>query len=216
MSFSNLEYIYAHLPARFRSADQDLLLKRFLQFFGTTLDEWDGKFDSFFENIDPETVDGDWVSYWLDALFGWSWFPRWFTLADKRQLYGNFARHLARRGTRRGIELWLADFGIIARVHTRTPPYGEFVWGETTFAIPEPLELIVEILFLKQSSADICFTGEAVWGESFYVEPAVMFTTREITDLIRYVQPHSQSITVVWRTSEQLPATGTYWEQISW
>jgi hypothetical protein len=218
MSFSNQEYIYQHLPGRFRAADKDLFLKRFLQFFGETLDEWDGKFDGFFGDINAETADASWIGFWLEALFGWSWFPQWFTLTDKRRLYGNFGRHLARRGTRRGIELWLADFGIIARVHTRTPPYGEFVWGETTFAISEPLHLIIEIMFLRQTSADMCFWGEAVWGESFYVEPQPMFTDREVIDLVRYVQPHSQDITIVWRTGERLPPSGNefFWEQIQW
>jgi phage tail-like protein len=216
MSFENLEYIYGHLPARFRAADKELFLKRFLTFFGNTLDEWDAAFDSFFEKIDPETADARWIEFWLFALFGWSWFPWWFTLEDKQRLYGNFGRHLGRRGTRRGIELWLADFGIIARVHTRNAPYGEFVWGETMFSIPEPLHLIVEVLFLRQSSAEISFWGESAWGEGFYTEPRPMFTDREITDLVRYVQPVSQSITIVWRNRIQTPSTQEYWEQISW
>lgn len=217
MSFSNQQYIYDHLPGRFRAADKDLFLKRFLQFFGDTLDEWDGKFDAFFENIDPDTADAEWIGFWLEALFGWSWFPRWFTLQNKRRLYGNFARHLARRGTRRGIELWLADFGIVARVHTRTPPWGEFVWGETTFAITSPLHLIVEILFLQLPEVDMSFWGEGVWGESFYVEPQPMFSEKEILDLIRFVQPHAQAITIAWSTGVHLPASDTvYWQQISW
>ena len=216
MSFSNQEYIYGHLPARYRGADRDLFLKRFLQHLGTTLDEWDGKFDAFFESIDPETADGEWIEFWLEALFGWSWFPRFFTLQNKRQLYGNFARHLARRGTRRGIELWLLDFGIVARVHTRTPPWGEFVWGEATYAITSPLHLVVEILFLQLPEVDMSFWGEAVWGESYYTEPQPMFSEKEILDLIRFVQPHSQEITVVWRTMETWPSELIVWEQISW
>jgi phage tail-like protein len=203
MSFSNQQYVYDHLPARYRQADKDLFLKRFLQMFGETLDEWDGKFDAFFENIDSDTADGEWISFWLEALFGWSWFPGWFTLANKRTLYSHFAQHLARRGTRRGIELWLLDFGIVARVHTRTPPWGEFVWGETAFAIAEPLHLIIEILFLQSPAADMCFFGEGAWGESYYVEPAAMFTDKEILDLVRYVQPHAQEITIVWRTGRR-------------
>lgn len=204
MSFSNRDYIYDHLPARYRRDDKDLFLKRFLEAPGVTMDEWDGKFDAFFNSIESSTADVDWIAFWLDALFGWSWFPSWFRLADKRRLYGNFARHLARRGTRRGIELWLLDFGIVARVHTRTPPWGEFVWGETTFAIPEPLHLVIEILFVKTPPADMCFLGEFVYGESFYVEPKAAFTDKEIADLVRYVQPHSQEILIVWRTGEPI------------
>lgn len=198
MSFSNQEYLYEHLPERYRSADADLFLKRYLQFTGETLDEWDGKFDAFFESIDSTTADATWIGFWLDILFGWSWFPWWFTLASKRTLYGHFGRHLGRRGTRRGIELWLADFGIIARVHTRTAPWGEFVWGETSFAIADPLHLIVEILFLQSPAMDQCYYGEGAWGEGYYTDPRPLLTEREIIDLIRYVQPHSQEIIVLW------------------
>lgn len=216
MSFSNREYVYDHLPSRFRAADKDLFLKRFLTFFGDTLDEWDGKFDAFFENIDSETADGEWIAFWLEVLFGWSWFPRWFSIIEKRRLYRNFARHLARRGTRRGIELWLLDFGIVARVHTRTPPWGEFVWGETTFAIPDPLHLVVEILFLQSPPSDLSFWDEGVWGESIWAAPQPMFSEKEILDLIRYVQPHSQEITVVWRVADSIPNDDLFWEQVQW
>ncbi len=34
MSFSNTNYLYTHLPARFRREDKDLFLKRYLQWFG--------------------------------------------------------------------------------------------------------------------------------------------------------------------------------------
>lgn len=216
MSFSNTQYVYDHLPARYRNADGDLLLKRFLSFFGGTLDEWDEAYDSFFESIQASTADAAWVKFWLLVLFGWSWFPWWFTLVELRTLYGNFARHLARRGTRRGIELWLSDFGIIARVHTRMPPWGEFVWGETQFAIREPLHLIVEILFLKSARMDLHAWGEGAYGEAYYTRPRPLFTTKEILDLIRYVQPVSQEVTVIWGRFEQRPSSDPVWQQISW
>jgi hypothetical protein len=218
MSFSNTDYLYDHLPARFRREDKDLLLKRYLQFAGDTLDEWDAKFDAFFESIDSETADSTWVTFWIDVLFGWSWFPSWFRLADKRRLYGNMGRHLARRGTARGIELWLKDFGIVARVHTRAVTWGEFVWGETSFSITQPLYLIVEILRVDTPLADQCFYGQEPWGESFYTVPAPPLTETEVIALIRYMQPHAQSITIAWRLGldcEILP-TQMYWSQISW
>src|SRR5215813_10770390 len=130
MSFSNLDYLYQHLPARVRRDDADLFLKRFLQFFCETLDEWDQTYENFYQEINPQTASEPFVNWWLWALFGWSWFPKWFTLARKRQLYADFAQHLARRGTPKGIEGFLRAFSVYAR-HYRAPEYwGQFVWGE--------------------------------------------------------------------------------------
>jgi phage tail-like protein len=200
MSFSNQNYIYDHLPSRFRREDRDLFLKRYLQFAGETLDGWDTGFDTFWGSIDPDTASETWIDFWLLQMFGWSWFPWWFTTQEKRTLYANFGRHLGRRGTRRGIELWLLDFGIAARVHTRAIPWGELVWGEPHFAITEPLHLIVEILFLKAAEADVHAWAEGPWGEGYYTEPRPLFEDADIRRLIRYVQPHAQEIVIVWRT----------------
>jgi phage tail-like protein len=216
MPFSNQQYVYDHLPARYRRDDQDLLLKRFLQHFGETLDGWDTGFDAFHQSITPATASLVWIEFWLLQLFGWSWFPWWFRLADKRQLYANFARHLARRGTRRGIELWLADFGITARVHTRTAPWAEFVWGETSFGFKEPLHLIVEILSMRFPQVDCSAWGEGPVGEAYYTTLRPLFSTREILRLIRYVQPHAQEISVIWRTEPLTTSNELFWEQISW
>lgn len=217
MSFNNTDYLYDYLPARFRREDTTGLLKRYLQIFGDTLDAWDDKFDSFYESIAPATATAEWIAFWLDALFGWSWFPKWFTLADKRRLYGNFARHLARRGTRRGIELFLKDFGIIARVHLRPVVWGEFVWGETAFSVSQPLHLIVEILYVKTPATDACYIGEAVYGESFYTIPVEPVSEKDILNLIRYQQPHAQEIDVYWRLGNYEPVDYTaVWGQISW
>jgi phage tail-like protein len=216
MAFSNHDYFYINLPARFRREDKELFLKRFFQFSGETMDEWDEKFDAFFESINPDTASEIWIDFWLQNLFGWSWFPYWFTLANKQQLYGNFAHHLARRGTRRGIELWLLDFGIVARVHTRALPWGECVYGETHFAITEPLHLIIEILFLQSAPQDLHVWGEGVYGEFYYTEPKPLFTEKEILDLIRFVQPHAQEVIVVSRVGEVWKTDEIYWQQISW
>ena len=225
MPFSNQEYLYNNLPSRFRRDDEELFLKRFLQFFGTTLDEWDAEFDLFFKNILPDTAEVEWIELWLNILFGWSWFPWWFWVSDKRELYRNFARHLGRRGTRRGIELWLLDFGIIARVHTRTIPWGEFVWGDTNFISVDPLYVMVEILGLTPRPVDLHVWGEGAYGESYYTEPRPRFTVREIADLVRYMQPHAQEIFVTWRSPAKRDATPVYywenidfyfWENIEW
>lgn len=199
MSFSNRDHIYDHLPVRYRRGDEELLLKRFLTPAGDVMDGWDVAFDSFHSSIASTTASETWTKFWLLVLFGWAWFPWWFRLVDVRRFYGNFGRHLGRRGTRRGIELWLSDFGIVARVHTRTPPWSEFVWGETTFAIAEPLHIVVEILSLVSPQFDQCYIGQEPWGEAYYVDPRPLLDDQEITDLVKYVQPHSQEITIVWQ-----------------
>ncbi|HQZ81593.1 MAG TPA: hypothetical protein PLR83_00105 [Pyrinomonadaceae bacterium] len=198
MSVDNGLYIYEHLPSRYRRADADTFLRRFLQTPGEMLDGWDDGYDAFHASIASATAAEKWVRFWLYVLFGWSWFPWWFTLFEMRRLYSHFGRHLGRKGTARGIEAWLADFGIVARVHTRTQPWDEFVWGENSFAIREPLHIVVEIMEIRAGSMDMCFTDEGAWGESYYVTPRPLFTTWEILELIRYVQPHSQEVFVVW------------------
>lgn len=207
MSFSNQEYLYNNLPARFRREDKDLFLKRFLQFFGETLDDYDQAFDSFFENINPDTANETWVEFWLENLFGWSWFPRWFTLADKRRLYGNFAKHLARRGTAKGIEQWLADFGLVARVYTRPAFYGEQIWGENAVYVSAPLLIVVEILRVEaEYNAEFGALGDGCWGEQFYVRNQPLFTNAEIYGLLKYAQPQAQEILLIRRDGY----SGTY------
>ena len=196
--FSNLEYLYNHLPTRFRREDKDLFLKRYLQFFGETLDEYDAQFDLFFENINPATASEIWIEFWLKQLFGWSWFPKWFTLADKRNLYANFAKHLARRGTAKGIELWLKDFSLIARVYTKPKFYGESCWGEENFATTELLLIAVEIIHAEpRESKDMVVCGESCYGEAFYARNEPLFTTAELVALLRYVQPDAQEILLI-------------------
>lgn len=216
MSF-NLEYLYQHLPARFRRDDKGLLLKRFLQHFGVKLDQYDEVYDTFSERIDPDTATAEWIAFWMLVLFEWSWFPWWFTLADKRRVYGNFARHLARRGTAVGIETFLRDFGIVARVDKRPQTWGEFVWGETGFSVPQPLYLVVEILRIESPRTDASFVGEGVWGESIYTRPRRPFTDADIARLIRYQQVAGQVIDVVWKLGGYVPPSDDQvWQQIQW
>lgn len=198
MPLNNLEYLYEHLPARFRREDKELFLKRFLQFFGETLNDWDEIFDNFADNINPSTAAENWVKFWLENLFGWSWFPEWFTLADKRNLYANFARHLARRGTAEGIELFLADFRLTVKVHNQPAFYGELVWGEQIVAVAEPLLIAIEIVKGNPvNSPEMTTLGEAVWGESPYTTFDPMFTPQEINALLAFQQPQSQEFLII-------------------
>lgn len=218
MSFSNQDYLYNSFPARYRREDKDRLLYRFCQHFGEKLDSYDEAFDAFHESITPGSASAEYIAFWLDVLFGWSWFPHWFTLGDKRRVYGNMARHLARRGTRKGIELFLRDFGIVAKVHTKSQPWGEFVYGETSYALTQPLNIIIEILFCTGQRIDACYVGEAVWGESFYSKPARPFTDREIIDLVRFEQPVAQNIYVLWSNGrrDNVIREEAFYEQVQW
>ncbi|GEM_PF-3292081 len=202
--FSNLEFLYSHLPARYRREDRDLFLKRFLQYFGDTLDVWDESFDNFYQQINADTADEIWIDWWMWALFGWAWYPTWFTLEDKRRLFRNMARHNACRGTARGIELWLRDFGIVTRVWTRPRTWGELVWGEAGFDVAEPLHLVVEITSLVTNSDDSVYWSDSVWGESLYTEQRRRLNDKEIVELVRYVWALSQEIYVVWRTYQDV------------
>lgn len=199
MSF-NQEYLYSHLPARFRREDTELFLKRYLQFFGTTLDEWDLKFDEFHKNIDSSKADEIWVEFWLKELFGWEFFPDWFGIEEKRRLYGNFGKHLARRGTANGIELWMNDFNVTVRVFNRPVYFGEFVWGESVVSIAEPLRTIIEIFeAIPKNQTDISGFGDACYGESFYSEGKPVLTQRELADLLKFMQPHGQDFVIIWK-----------------
>jgi phage tail-like protein len=199
MSFSNLEYLYQHLPGRMRRDDADLFLKRLLQFFGTTLDAWDQQYDHFYQEINPQTASEEFIDFWLWALFGWSWYPKWFTLARKRQLFADFAQDIARRGTPKGIEGFLRAFSIYAR-HYRKPQYwGEFVWGEPEWTITDALGNVVQISHLADEvNNDVqgMAFGEFVWGEGYTRDVEPTLTNKEIEDLIRYEWPNGQQMMI--------------------
>lgn len=200
MSFSNLDYLYNHLPARVRRDDDGLFLKRFLQFFGETLDEWDEVYETFYQKINPETAPEEFINFWLWALFGWSWFPKWFTLARKRQLYADFAQHLARRGTKLGIERFLKAFSIYARVYNRPQYWGEFVWGESGYTITDALGVVVNVSHLADEvNKDVqatAFWGEFAWGEGCLRDTEPTLARKEIEDLIRFEWPNGHRVMV--------------------
>lgn len=198
MPLNNLDYLYNHLPSRFRREDKELFLKRFLQFFGETLNDWDEIFDNFADSINPDTAEEIWIKFWLENLFGWSWFPTWFSLEDKRTLYGNFARHLARRGTADGIELFLEDFHLQVKVHNQPAFYGDFVWGENFVAVAEPLLIVIEIRRGTPTVApEMNSYGESLWGESAYTTFEPMFTEKELKSLMAYQQPQAQEMLLI-------------------
>jgi len=200
MPFSNQDYLYLHLPARVRRDDEDLFVKRFCQVFGLTLDEWDALYENFYQQINPQTASEGFINFWLWALFGWSWFPRWFTLARKRQLYADFTRHLARRGTKLGIETFLKAFSIYARVSNGPQYWGEFVWGQGGYTITDALGIVVQVSHLADEvNKDVqamATWGDFAWGEGCLRETEATLTRREIEDLVRFEWPNSHRVMV--------------------
>lgn len=199
---SNLNYLYDRLPTRFRRDDENLFLKRFLSWFGFELDSIDEKLDSFYLKIKPETAPAEFIEWWLYALFGWSWFPSFFTLEQKREFYSKIAKLYARRGTAQGIEEFLAVFGIQAKVHNRPICWGEFVWGDDVWAIDKPLGFVVQVF--PQAGAvgeDLSFWGEFLWGESHFATPSLSIQRVDIDALLRFQQPLSQEIIIDYMTA---------------
>lgn len=204
MSFSNLEYLYNNLPSRFRREDENLFLKRFLQLFGEILDLRDLTFDNFFLNINPQTASEEWVEFWLNALFGWSYFPKGFTLSQKRILYANFAKHLARRGTARGIELFLKDFGVSARVSTKQQFWEECVFDEDLWNVEQPLIMVVEIFSgYNHSSYDLGGYDDSIFDESLiFSAPEQIIADVEIETLLRFQQPLGQQFFITFPATQ--------------
>lgn len=198
MSFSNLEYLYEHLPARFRRDDDGLFLKRFLSFFGGELDKADQTLDTFHEQLAPATATEEFIDWWLWSLFGWAWFPVWFTLAQKRAFYHDIARHYARRGTKRGIEEFLLAFGVHARVINEPLFWGEWSWGEDEWFINAPLGIVIQIFpAIGALAEDLSFWGEFAWGDGdALVTPALVPERVDIDGLIRFQWPLGNIIIV--------------------
>ena len=209
MPFSNLDYLYDHLPARFRRDDDGLFLKRFLTPIGENLDLWDHLLDTFYQKIDPATAPAEFIDFWLWAFFGWSWYPSWFSLERKRRLFAEFATHLARRGTWWGMEAWLREFSINARVHSRPLYWGEFVFGESAWTITAPLGIVVQVHSVDDevnNDARGMAWGECVFGEGYLRDTRPTLINREIEDLIRFAWPVGHRLMIEYRT--HLPVSG--------
>jgi phage tail-like protein len=197
MTFNNTEYLYEHLPARFRRDDvaSGLFLKRFLSGFGVEMDGFDLQVDTFFQKIDPATAPQVFIVWWLYAFFGWGWFPIWFTVPQRRAFYAAIAQHYARRGTLRGIKEFLAAFGIRAIVEGEPRFYGEQVFGEDVWSVPEPLVIIVR-LFPEAPAVleDLVFYDEAAFGDDYGASPAHSIQRADVEALLRFQWPLAQDI----------------------
>jgi phage tail-like protein len=199
MAIGNLDYLYNHLPARYRRDDEGLLLKRFLTFAGEQLDRWDNDLDTFFEKINPDTATEEFIDWWLWALFGWAWFPEWYSLERKRALFADFTTHLARRGTPRGIEEWLKAFSIFSRVYARPLYWGEFYFGEEGWTITDALGVVAQVWHLADEvnhDTQGQAWGSFGWGEGYFRDVRPTLTQREIEDLLRYVWPQGQRVMI--------------------
>jgi|ERR1044072_189839 phage tail-like protein len=197
MSFSNLDYLYEHLPARMRRDDEGLFLKRLLSVPCEELDNFDAIFDGFHRMIAPETATEAFIDWWLWAVFGWGWFPDWVTLPMKRQFYADVARHYARRGTARGIVEFLAAFGIKARVINQPQFWGEMTVGDDTWTMTGPLVIVVQIFPHTAALAeDLSFYGEWTTGESVTADPALAIQPTDVEALLRFQQPVGHTIII--------------------
>lgn len=196
MSFSNLDYFYQHLPARFRREDEGLFLKRFLTWFGRELDRVDRTLDDFHRQLAPETASEAFLNWWLYALFGWSWFPDWFDLEKKRAFYAEITRHYARHGTARGIETFLRAFGIRSRVFDRPIAWGEWAWGDDGWAISDALGIVVRLFPTGAGAADLTFWSEFVWGEGVLAEPQPQLKRVDVEALLRFQAPFGHVVMI--------------------
>lgn len=196
MSVNNLEQIYVGLPGFIQRDDAaGLFLKRFLSGVGIELDAVDNAYDSFFDKVDPATAPAEFVDWWLYSFFGWSWFPDWFTLDRRRAFYAAIAEHYAERGTIAGIKNFLSAFGLRVIVENTPQFHGEFTMGERIWTCPSPLVIIVRLF--PQAPAvdeDLCFHGEATWGEDFPATPSKSIQLADVDRLLRFVWPLSQHI----------------------
>jgi len=197
LPFSNLDYLFDHLPARFRRDEAGELLKRFLTFVGETLDGWDSSFANFHQQIAPGTAAEEFIDWWLLALFGWAWFPSWYTLAEKRTFYGQVATLYAQRGTRTGIQNLLAAFGVHLRAYTSPAYWGLAFFGLDRWALNEPLVIVADVLWVDDRvNAGACFWGDSFWGSVEAITTAETLSKSEIEMLLKFEQPFSQVMAV--------------------
>jgi phage tail-like protein len=199
--FNNLDYQYNSLPARHRVADGSGLLKRFLTFFGEQLDKFDQDFETFHEMIKAATAPEVFIDYWCWTFFGWGWFPSWYTLGQKRAFYADLAKHLARRGTKKGIEGFLAAFGIHARVFNQDWHWEEFSWGEEAWATTAPLAFVIQIFPLRDVAAgERDHWEEFFWDDAYFGPDDGVIGHADLEALLRFQLPLSQDIYIEYLT----------------
>lgn len=191
---NNLEYLYSHLPARYRREDakpeQNYILKRFLTPIAQEMDGFDEKYETFHLTIDPATAPQNYIEWWLYSLFGWGWFPTWFTIEQRRAFYSEIASHYARRGTIQGIHDFLAAFGVQTIIEAEPQFWGEGTWGEESFSITGPLGILVRLL--PEADAvpeELSFYGEGTWGEDTWAAPALSLQHADVDELLRFCWP---------------------------
>jgi phage tail-like protein len=201
VTFSNLDHQYNHLPARYRAADRTLLLKRFLSFFGEQLDKFDHDFETFHELVRASTAPEQFVEYWCWAFFGWGWFPSYFTPGQKRAFYGDLARHLARRGTKRGIEGFLAAFGVRARVFNYDWHWEEFYWDEEEWAVTAPLAFVIQIFPMRDAAAgERDHWEEFFWDDAYFSADDSVIGHADLEALLRFQIALSQDCYIEYLT----------------
>lgn len=199
MSLNNLNWLWDHLPAHVRDGGEggNHLLRRFLSGIGAELDAVDAAYDSFHLRLAPDTAPAEFVEFWLWSLYGWGWFPDWFTLAQRRSFYGNVARHYARRGTARGIVEFLLEFGIRSRVITEPLFYEDWALEDEEWLVEGPLVIIVQIF---NGSAGVA--QEQTYYEDWALEEdaldddPVVPTRADIDQLLDFQQPVGQLMVI--------------------
>jgi phage tail-like protein len=197
LSLSNLQYFYDHLPARLRRDDESLFLKRFLSFFGEQLDGFDLQLDTFYRKIDPQTAAQSFIDWWLYSLFGWGWFPEWFTEDRRRAFYAAITQHYARRGTVAGIKSFLAAFGLRVIVEHEPRMWGDTAWGASLWTVTAPLGIVVRLLPDAPAIADeLEFWSEATFGEAIGAAPGDNIQRADLDELLRFVWPLGNIIMV--------------------
>lgn len=199
MSFHNLDYLWECLPAHYRqSAEEDgYFLKRFLSVFGAEMDRVDEEHDSFHLKVAPESAPNEFIEYWLWNWWGWGWFPEWFTPAQRREFYAQIAKHYARRGTKRGIEEFLAAFGVRAKVFDRPQYWGRFVWGADVWTFTAPLVIVVRIYPSAAAvQENLTFWGQFVWGSSHSATPSLVPERADVRELLRFQKPVGQQLII--------------------
>lgn len=190
MSSLSLEYLYARLPAFMQRDDAALFLKRFLSPLCAEVDAVDALFDAFHRQIAPETASEEFINWFLWSLFGWAYFPGWFTLEQKRAFYRDVALHYARRGTREGIETFLRAFGITARVFNEPEYFEEAYFDEDGWTMTGPLGLVVQIFPSAAAlPSDLDYFEEAFLEESYAFLPSGSLARADVDALLDFQQP---------------------------